>query len=80
VVRGDDGDLEAVGYAGNGNAFMYDDLWTVEQARAAIAEGHRLYALSPSGSYAEVELTTDGIRATLDHSADDMLDDLPACG
>jgi hypothetical protein len=59
---------------------MYDDLWTVEQARAAIEEGHRLYALSASGGYAEVELTTDGIRATLDHSADDMLDDLPACG
>jgi hypothetical protein len=59
---------------------MYDDVWTVAQARAAIAEGHRLYALSPSGGYAEVELTIDGIRATLDHSAGDMLDDLPACG
>ena len=78
-MRGEEGDLQAVGYTANGNAFMYDDLWTVEQARAAIEEGHRLYALSASGGYAEVELTTDGIRATLDHSAGDMLDDLPAC-
>lgn len=80
VLRGTDGDLEGVGYAANGNAVMYDDIWTVEQARAALAEGHRLYTLSPEGGYAQVELTAEGIRATSDHSAGDTLDDLPTCG
>lgn len=80
MVRDDEGDLQGVGYAGNGNAIMYDDVWTVEQARAAIEEGHRLYTLSPSGGYAEVELTDDGIQAMSDHSPGDTLDDLPACG
>jgi hypothetical protein len=80
VVRGAEGDLEGVGYAANGNAVMYDEIWTVEQARAALADGHRLYTLSPEGGYAEVEPTADGIQATSDHSAGDRLDDLPACG
>lgn len=69
-----------MGYAANGNAVMYDDVWTVEQARAAIEEGHRLYTLSSSGGYARVELTDDGIRATSDHNDADTLDDLPPCG
>jgi hypothetical protein len=80
VVRGDQGEVQGVGYAANGNAVMYDDVWTVEQARAAIQEGNRLYTLSASGGYAEVELTVDGIQATSDHSAGDKLDDLPTCG
>ena len=79
VVRGTDGDLERVGYAANGNAVMYDDTWTVEQAREAIKEGHRLYTLSPSGGYAALELSEDGIRASSDHTAGDQLDDLPPC-
>ena len=80
VVRGTEGNLEGVGYAANGNAVMYDDIWTVEQAREAIEEGHRLYTLSPAGGYAQVELTADGIQATSDHSPGDKLDDLPTCG
>lgn len=80
MVRDDEGEVERVGYTGNGNAVMYDDVWTVEQARAAIEEGHRLYTLSPYGGYAEIELTVDGIRATSDHGVGDTLDELPACG
>ena len=72
--------MRGVGYAANGNAVMYDDIWTVEQARAAIEEGHRLYTLSPAGGYAEVELTMGGISAKSDRSAGEKLDDLPACG
>lgn len=59
---------------------MYDEVWTVEQARNAIEEGHRLYTLSPTGGYAEVELTVDGIQARSEHSAGDTLDGLPTCG
>jgi hypothetical protein len=80
AIRGAEGDLQGVGYAANGNAVMYDDVWTVEQARAAIEDGHRLYTLSPSGGYARVDLTEDGIRASSGHGDGDTLDDLPACG
>jgi hypothetical protein len=80
VVRGTDGDLEGVGYAANGNAVMYDEIWTVEQARNAVERGDRLYTLSSSGSYGEVELSDDGIRARSDQGADDQLDELPPCG
>jgi len=80
VVRGDEGEVQGVGYSANGNAVMYDEVWSVDQARAAIREGNRLYTLSASGGYAEVELTDDGIQARSDHSAGDTLDDLPACG
>ena len=47
VVRGTDGDLQGVGYAANGNAVMYDEIWSVEQARAAIEQGDRLYTMHP---------------------------------
>lgn len=80
MVRGDEGELQGVGYAENGNAVMYDDVWTVEQARAAIESGHRLYTLSPSGCYAKVERTELGIRAIPDHDGGDMIDELPVCG
>ena len=80
VVRGTDGDLEGVGYAANGNAVMYDDVWTVEQARDAIAQGNRLYSLSSSGGYSELELSGESIRAKSDHRTGDQLDELPACG
>ena len=80
VVRGTDGDLEGVGYSANGNAIMYDEIWTVEQARNAVAQGDRLYTLNASGGYGEVELTEDGIRARSDHGAADPLDELPTCG
>jgi hypothetical protein len=80
VIRGEEGDLQGVGYAGNGNAVMYDDIWTVEQARDAIAAGHRLYTLSSAGGYAEIQPTDDSIQARSDHSVGDRLDDLPTCG
>jgi hypothetical protein len=59
---------------------MYDEIWTVDQARAAIEQGSRLYTLNASGGYGEVELSEDGIRAGSDHGADDELADLPPCG
>ena len=80
VVRGTDGDLQGVGYAANGNAVMYDEIWNVEQARAAIEQGDRLYTLDASGCYGEVELSENGIRARSDKGTGDQLDELPACG
>jgi hypothetical protein len=60
---------------------MYDDLWTLEQARHAIQQGHRLYAVSPStGVEVEVELHGEGIRLKPGESADHDLDGLPTCG
>ena len=79
VVRGSDGELEGLGYTANGNAVLYDDIWTVEQAREAMEQGHRLYTLSPSGGYGEIELSGDRIRARSDHEDGNQLDDLPAC-
>lgn len=49
---------------------MYDDLWTIEQARNAIEQGHRLYVLSPGS----------GDRTELDLESYDELEDLPTCG
>jgi hypothetical protein len=46
---------------------MYDEIWSVEQARSAVEQGDRLYILSPVGGFGEVELFEDGIRATSDH-------------
>jgi hypothetical protein len=59
-----------VGYSANGNEVMYDDLWTIEQAREAIEQGHRLYVVSP----------TSGDRSDVDLESDDDLADLPPCG
>jgi hypothetical protein len=57
---------------------MYDDLWTIEQAREAIQQGHRLYIVNAeTGTSADLELHGDGFRTT---SADYGLDDLPPCG
>ena len=70
VARRADGHPRAVGYSENGNEVMYDDLWTIEQARDAIEQGHRLYVVSPvSGDQTEVDL----------ESYDD-LEHLPTCG
>jgi hypothetical protein len=80
-VRRADGHVRAVGYSNNGNDVMYDDLWTLEQARHAIEQGHRLYTVSPStGDQAEVELHGEGIRTRPGESVDHDLDDLPPCG
>ena len=49
---------------------MYDDLWTIEQAREAIVQGHRLYVLSPR----------TGRRTELDLESYDELEELPTCG
>ena len=54
-----------MGYTANGNDVMYDDLWTIEQARQAVADGHRLYTVDPSGERVDVAL--------------DALEDLPPC-
>jgi len=60
---------------------MYDDLWTVGQAREAIEQGHRLYTVSPStGAEADLEVTADGIRTKPDAATDNRLDELPPCG
>ena len=81
VVRRADGHIRAVGYSENGNDVMYDDLWTLEQARQAIERGHRLYTVSPStGAEAELELHEDGIRTRPGEGVDHDLDDLPTCG
>lgn len=59
---------------------MYDEIWSVEQARSALEQGDRLYTLSSTGGYGEVELFENGLRATSDHGAGDQLDELPPCG
>jgi hypothetical protein len=81
VVRRADGHLRELGYSENGNGVMYDDLWTVEQARRAIEEGHTLYTVSPTtGARAELELYGESIRTKPGRSTDHDLDDLPPCG
>jgi len=81
VVRRADGHVRAVGYSENGNSVMYDDLWTLDEARQAIQQGHRLFAVSPStGVEVEFELNGEGIRPQTGNSADLDFDDLPTCG
>lgn len=78
VFHGADGQVQAVGYSAAGNAVMYDDVWTIEQARHAIEKGHRLYIVSTStGAEAELEPHGDGIRSKPEQSTDITLDDLP---
>ena len=78
VVRRADGHIRAVGYSEAGNSVMYDDLWTLEQARHALEQGHRLYAVSPTGVEVELELHGDEIGTSPGAGLD--LDDLPTCG
>jgi len=60
---------------------MYDDVWTIGEARRAIEEGHRLYTVSPSTrAEAELEATADGIRIRPGQRGGHSLDDLPPCG
>ena len=81
VFHGANGRIRAVGYSESGHAVMYDDVWTIEQARHAIENGHRLYTVSPStGAAAEIELFSDGIRTKPEQSTDNTLDDLPRRG
>ena len=79
MVRRADGHIRAVGYSEKGTSVRPDDLWTLEEARRAIQQGLRLYAVSPStGVEAELELHGEGIGTSPDSSVD--LDDLPTCG
>jgi hypothetical protein len=81
VFHGANGQIQAVGYSEAGYDVMYDDVWTIEQARHAIERGHRLYVVSPStGAQAELELYGDGIRTKPEQSTDNTLDDLPRRG
>ena len=81
VFHGAKGRVQAVGYSEAGHAVMYDDVWTIEQARHAIEKGHRLYIVSPStGAEADLEPYGDGIRTKPEHSTDNTLDDLPVRG
>jgi len=80
VARRADGHVRAVGYSEGGHSVMYDDLWTLEEARHAIQQGHRLYAVSPTGVEVEFELHGESVRARPGEGADLDLDDLPTCG
>lgn len=82
VVRREDGHLRAIGYSKDGNSVMYDDLWTVAQARQAIEEGNRLYIVGPAtGEQADLEVHAESIRTRSRHGSEgNRLDDLPACG
>ena len=78
VVRRADGHVRAVGYSARGDGVRHDDVWTLDEARHAIQQGLRLYAVSPStGVEVELELHGEGIRARPGESVD--LDDLPTC-
>ena len=60
---------------------MYDDVWSIPEARQTIERGHRLYTVSPStGDRAELEAYGDGIRIKPGEVAGHGLDDLPTCG
>jgi hypothetical protein len=81
VFHGANGRIQAVGYSESNQAVMYDDVWTIEQARHAIERGHRLYIVSPStGDEADIEPFGDTIRTKPDQSTDNTLDDLPRRG
>jgi hypothetical protein len=81
VVRRADGHVRAVCYSERGSGVMYDDIWTLDEARHAIQQGHRLYAVSPStGAEVEFEPYGEGVRARPGERADFDLDDLPTCG
>lgn len=79
VNHAPEGHIESVGYTQYDTGEGYDDIWTVEEARYAIAQGHRLYTVSrTSGKQADVELYEDTIRTSPDQSTDN-LDDLAHC-
>jgi hypothetical protein len=78
VVRRADGHIRAVGYSTREDSVRHEDVWTLEEARHAIQQGLRLFAVSPStGVEVELELHGEGIRTAPGKSVD--LDDLPTC-
>ena len=81
VVRRADGHVRAVGYSASGDGVRHDDVWTLDEARHAIQQGLRLYAVSPStGVEVDLELHEEGIRTRPAEGTDLDLDDLPTCG
>lgn len=68
VVVGSEG-VETLGYSESGNGAIYDGRWTLEEARRAIEEGHRLYVVSPA----------TGEQSDLDLTDRSKLEDLPDC-
>lgn len=81
AFNGANGRIRAVGYSESGHAAMYDDVWTIEQARHAIEKGNRLYTVSPTtGAAAEIEVFGDSIRTKPEQTTDNSLDDLPRRG
>jgi hypothetical protein len=73
--------VRQIGYSESGNAVMYDDLWTMQQAREALEQGHVLYVFDPAtGDRSELELHNGGIRLGAADGGDRALDDLPPCG
>lgn len=80
VNHAPEGHIESVGVNQYGNDEGFDFQWTVEEARAAIEYGHRLYTVSPtSGKEADVEPFEDSIRTNPDAVEDNNLDSLPSC-
>ena len=81
VCRRADGHVRQIGYSARGSDVMYDDLWTVQQAREAIEQGHVLYMLDPAtGERSELELQDGELRPSPGHGGEKTLDDLPPCG
>jgi hypothetical protein len=73
VVRNGRGQPAAVGYSERGSAVMYDDTWTIEEAKRALEQGHRLYRVNPvTGVEADLQPTDEGVDMGL-------LGDLPNC-
>ena len=74
AVRGAGGRLEALGYSERGSAVMYDDTWTLEEARQAMERGERLYVVDP------VTGEPTDLSAEAGAGVDDYLRELPDCG
>lgn len=80
VNHAPEGHIESVGYTQYDTSEGYDAIWTVEEARYAIEQGHHLYTVSPtSGERADIEPYEDTLRTNPDQTTDNNLDDLPGC-
>jgi hypothetical protein len=80
VNHAPEGHIASVGVNTLGIGDGYDDIWTVEAARYAIEQHHRLYTVDPdTGKEADIELYEDTIRTNPDQSTANNLDSLPPC-
>jgi hypothetical protein len=80
LLRRADGHLRALGYSENGNGVVYDGTWTVDEARRAIEQGHRLYTMSSvTGVQADLEVLDGRLLTRPSLSSDTKLDALPDC-